>query len=188
MGYRDNLWRMLQPLGVYSEGGFGDGELGALGDALDQVETKLNQCLKESLVMSAEGTGLQHAEEIFPMQAGTGTNARREALQKLWQTDNLSCTNRGIEKTLAGCGIAATVGTTEACTALVILTEELTIWDEPVWIFWLLEQLIPCHLRTYVRYNYVDVSTGQSTMERSPLPTLRKRTQKEWEQLLGAYK
>lgn len=188
MGYRDNLWRMLQPLGVYSEGGFGDGALEALGAALDQVEERLDLCLKESLVMSAEGTGLSDAEQIFPMVAGTETDGRREALQKLWQTDNLSCTNQGIVKTLAGCGIAATVGTTEACTALVVLTEEVTIWDEPVWMFWILEQLIPCHLRTYVRFQYVNVSTGESVTERIPLPELRKRTQKDWEDLLGAYK
>lgn len=187
MGYQKNLWRMLQPLGVYSESGYSGGALTALGTAMDKAERKLCEQLRESLVLSAEDAGLTRAEEIFPMLAATETTVRREALKKLWQTDNLSCSVEGIIRTLEGCGVKASILSTGSFAVMVILPEAVTIWDEPVFLMWVLEQIMPCHLMVNVRLSYEDVETGQSMVERLPLKQLRQRTQKEWEQRLGAY-
>ncbi len=40
MGYRDHLWRMLEPLGVYGGEGYSGGELAALGAEMDRLQEK----------------------------------------------------------------------------------------------------------------------------------------------------
>lgn len=188
MGYRDYLWRMLQPLGVYTDGGFNGGELAALGAALDQAEQQLSDIWREITVISAERDGLSQAEQLFPMIAGTETEGRREALKKLWQTDNRSFSRSDIMETLEGCGLSVTVGAVgDTFEALVIFQNPLTIWDEPVFLFWLLEQVLPCHMAVTTRFTYVDINSGETVQERRTLEIMRQRTQAQWEQLLGAY-
>ena len=93
-----------------------------------------------------------------------------------------------MERTLTACGVPGTVGETGIkFEAIVSLTELLTIERDPVFQFWLLERIMPCHLVTVVVFTYVDVDSGETVRERTALSLIRQRTQGEWEQLLGAY-
>lgn len=187
MGYREYLWQMLQPLGVYSGSGFNGGEMTALGNALDQAEQYLDRVWQESVLMSAENDGLSKGETLFPMYPGTETEQRRRALQALWQTDNRCASRTGILKTLEACGIRVGLAALGQFQVIMVFSEPLTIYDEPVFLFWVLEQVMPCHLSVIIRFSYEDVNTKETVTERSSLKILRKRTQSQWEQLLGAY-
>lgn len=186
--YFDYLWRMLQPLGVYSGEGYNGGELKALGAALDSAQELLGEYFRESKVETAESTGLEKSEALFPMMTATATESRRAALETLFQTDNLCCSAEALEKTLEACGIYATVGEMGTQFQVIVgLTELLVIEKDPVFQFWLLEQLMPCHLVTIVVFQYEDVESGEIVHERMTLSLARQRTQSEWEQRLGAY-
>lgn len=186
--YFDYLWRMLQPLGVYSGEGYNGGELKALGASMDDVYRYLEGYARESLPETAEDAGLLAAEELFPMLKSETVESRRTALTVLFQTDNRCCSVSALEKTLGACGVPVTIGETgERFEVLVNLTEPLVIEHDPVFQFWLLEQLLPCHLVTVTAFQYEDVDTGEMVHERMTLSLIRARTQTEWEQRLGAY-
>lgn len=187
MGYKDHLWRMLQPLGVYSGVGFNGGEMAALGDALDQAEQYMDGLWTEMMVMSAEADGLRGAEALFPLLPAVDTESRREALQTLWQTDNRCFSKSSIVKTLKACGVSGSLAVVGTFQIMLVFPELLTIWHEPVFMFWAMEQVLPCHLAVTIRISYVDVNTEETVTERLSLSLLRKRTQSQWEQRLGAY-
>ncbi len=186
--YFDYLWRMLRPLGVYSGEGYNGGELKALGAALDSTQALLGGYLRESLVETAEGEGLEKAKALFPMMAAETIDRRRVALETLFRTDNLCCSADALERTLEACGIYATIGEMGTQFQVIVgLTELLVIEKDPVFQFRLLEQLMPCHLVTIVVFEYKDVESGEIVHERMTLSLVRQRTQTEWEQRLGAY-
>ncbi len=188
MGYRDHLWRMLQPLGVYSQEGFSGGALTALGTALDQAENQLSQVLTETKAESAEDEGLELAEALFPLLPKETVEQRKESLRTLYRVGNQSCCRDDIVAALSACGVYVTAGNTGTLfQVLVAFQNPLTIWDEPVFQFWLLEQMMPCHLVVTVRFTYISVETGEEVLERGTLNVIRRRTQSQWEALLGAY-
>ncbi len=194
MGYEENLWNLLRPLGVYREDGYSGGEIYALGKALDGAAAYLDKCMRETQVMTAQGSGLTLAEELFPRKPKTETDPerdaaqRREDLQKLWQTDCYCFSGRAIKRTMAGCGIEMMAGSNQPFFALVSLPLVLTIYDEPVFLFWLLEQMLPSHVDALVTYSYRDQETGEPGVYRNGLTNLRQMTQEQWEELLGDYK
>lgn len=186
MSYRDHLWRMLEPLGVYRGDGFSGGELAALGTGMDRLRKTLEEQQKEMLVMTAEGVGLELTEALFPVVSGEETAVRRAILSRMYRTDHGAFTKEALMETLTACGIPVTMGVTGTFTALVVLDTEMTIQRDPVWVFQTMERVLPCHLLVTVKYEYVEIDTGERKSERLPLKTLRKRTQSQWEQMLGA--
>lgn len=185
--YFDYLWRMLEPLGIYSGTGYNGGELQALGAALDRVQEKMGEYAREMLPGTAEEAGLEMAEGLFPMLASSDLTERRGALAVLFSTDNRCCGIEALVETLGACGVPVTMGETgNKWECIVSLTELLAIEDDPVFLFWLMEQVLPCHLVTVVVFDYVDVESGETVHERMTLSLIRQRTQAEWEQRLGA--
>lgn len=188
MGYYDYLWKMLQPLGVYSGDGYSGGELKALGTGLDQAQNTLDDHFREMLVCKAEHEGLLMAEQLFPMLAAEDTAKRRAALETLYQTDNLCCSKAALIQTLTACGIPVTISETDTKNQIMVsLTNKLVIEQHPVFQIWLLEQILPCHLVVTLILKYLNVNTGESINERISLSLARKRTQAQWESRLGSY-
>lgn len=183
MGYRAHLWRMLGHLGVYSQEGYSGGELGALGTGLDQAEAVIAWNAQESLVETAVREGLAGMEKIFPMEPEGSVQQRREALRTLIQTDNRCNTAAGIVETLGACGVQVTVSETgEKMQALVTLSSVLTMAEDPVFRFWAIEQVMPCHLNVICLYSYQDRSSGETMQESASLETLRARSRTQWEE------
>ena len=60
------LRQLLAPLGVYDlEGPFQNGELEALGEALDQAEAALDELHRESCLATAQDWGLERTASLF---------------------------------------------------------------------------------------------------------------------------
>ena len=76
------LRQLLAPLGVYNlEGPFQNGELEALGEALDQAEAALDELHRESCLATAQDWGLERTASLFRRRPIAATpKAMREAL------------------------------------------------------------------------------------------------------------
>ena len=79
------LRQLLAPLGVYDlEGPFQNGELEALGEALDQAEAALDELHRESCLATAQDWGLERTASLFRRRPIAATpKAMREALAAL---------------------------------------------------------------------------------------------------------
>ena len=186
--YYDYLWRMLQPLGVYSGEGYNGGELKVLGMALDRVQETLEEYGREGNPMSAEGEGLAVWESLFPIFGAANGGNRRDVLKTLFQTVSRGSNRQALLETLNACGMDVSLGETGTkFQVLVSFNNPMEITADPVFQLWLLEQVLPCHLVVIVVMDYVSVSTGEMAHERVTLDYLRHRSQEEWEALLGAY-
>lgn len=183
MGYRAHLWRMLGQLGVYSQEGYSGGELSALGTGLDQAEAAIAWNAQESLVETAVREGLVEVEKLFPMEPESSVQQRRAALRTLIQTDNRCNSAVEIQETLSACGVQAAVSETgEKMNALVTLPSVLTMADDPIFQFRVIEQVMPCHLNVICLYSYQDRSSGETMQESASLEDLRARSRTQWEE------
>ena len=76
------LRQLLSPLGVYDlEGPFQNGELEALGAALDQAEDALDELHRESCLATARDWGLERTAALFrrrPVAATPAPHRRRQ--------------------------------------------------------------------------------------------------------------
>lgn len=181
MGYRDHLWRMLEPLGVYRGDGFSGGELAALGEGMDRLREALDRHLRELPVVTAEAEGLEQTESLFSMKPAETLDSRRENLRKLFRTDHRAFTEAALTETLAACGIPVTLAMgEEAFVVTAELGKVLTMEEDPVWIMETLERVLPCHLSVMVCYEYGDGEAGQGELK-----ALRTWTRGQWEELLG---
>ena len=186
MGYRDHLWRMLEPLGVYRGDGFSGAELTALGSGMDQLLETLEEYLRELSVVTAEGEGLKLAEALFSLKPAGGLDSRRENLKTLFSTDHGSFTEAALVETLGALGIPVMLGMgTEPFTTKVTLGTALTKEADPVWIMETLERVLPCHLMVEVVYRYTNSETGETVSGEGSLNTLRTWSRSQWEALLG---
>lgn len=186
MSYRDHLWRMLEPLGIYRGDGFSGGELAALGAGMDRLREAYDRNLRETPVVTAEEAGLEMAESLFSMAVSQDTGSRRENLKTLFQTDHGAFTQSALTETLEACGIPVTLNTgEEAFTATAVLGRVLTMEDDPVWIMETLERVLPCHLMVMISFAYVDSAAAETVSAQEYLKTLRTWTRGQWEELLG---
>ena len=186
MGYRDHLWRMLEPLGVYRGDGYSGGELAALGTGMDELREAMERILLEMPVITAEDAGLEMAEGLFSVAASEDTESRRENLKRLFQTDHGAFTEAALTKTLEACGIPVTLALGESpFTATAVLGKMLTMEADPLWIMETLERVLPCHLMVEVVYRYTNSETGETVSGEGSLKTLRTWTRGRWEELLG---
>lgn len=184
--YFDYLWGMLEPLGVYRDGGYNLGELKALGQGMDKVQQQMEEYISEIDPGTATGNGLELAEGLFPMLAGNDTTSRREALAALFSVDTQWGSREGLTKTLEACGIPVTISeTTDPFCCQVTMREKLVIAKDPVFQLWVLECMMPCHMKVTVSLSYYDIRTSTTVSETMDLVDLRKRSQGAWEQRLG---
>lgn len=182
MGYADYLWHMLSPLGVYQRDGYGGGELTALGCGMDAAEAYISDCRGDMLLQTAGVRGISLLESLFPMvQKGSDLEARRNALMVLFGVQSASCTREGILAQLEACGVSAELTELEELGLKVTLTETLTLEDDPEFLMWLLETILPCHLSVTCECRYPAIN-GMTIFEEESLAVLRKRTRAEWEE------
>ena len=112
MSYTDELVNLLRPLGVYSfrEGSFSLAEMQALGTVLDAADETLDENLRESIVMTAEDTGLSRVEALFRSRPPAQTvQARRAAIAGFLQISGDSFTLEAINRCLIACGVSCVV-------------------------------------------------------------------------------
>lgn len=186
MGCGAELRKMLEPLGVYSFEGYSGGAINALGSSLDQAEAALTG-QKENLFLETAGErGLSALEALFPMLPGKDLENRRAALTVLLGENEGGFTRDGIIRTLGACSIPVTITEQSGLRILVTLEGEVTMEEDPVFLMWVLEQVLPCHLGVTCAYQYTAWDTGKLTQAQAALGTLRQRTRAEWEELLGA--
>lgn len=184
--YFDYLWGMLEPLGVYRDGGYNVGELKALGKGMDNVQQQMEQYINEIDPGTATGDGLTLAEGLFPMLISIATTSRREALSVLFSMDTQWGSRERLTKTLEACGIPVTISEgTEPFCCQVTMREKMVIAKDPVFQLQVLERIMPCHMKVTVTITYYDIRTSTTVSETMALEDLRKRSQGAWEQRLG---
>jgi hypothetical protein len=158
MGYAAYLRDLLRPLGVYelSASSFSGGELEALGSGLDALWEMAQVQQRESVVMTAEDTGLDAYESLFRNRpAASGTEARRAAIAALLQIGDDSFTLSALTKCLAGCGVEVAVAETDT-PGVVTVTFPGLIGEPPQWetVRTIIEDILPCHLQINYQFRY----------------------------------
>ena len=157
MGYRDYLAGLLRPLGVYdlSQESFSGAELAALGAALDAAQAQLETVLREALLETAQGLGLERYEALLTHRPPTQTAAqRRAALEALLRMNGTSAA--ALNAALAGCGVRARVDETQTAGVLqVSFPEQMGIPARIGEIQALVEDILPCHLAAAYFYRYL---------------------------------
>lgn len=152
------LRQLLAPLGVYDlEGPFQNGELEALGEALDQAEAALDELHRESCLATAQDWGLERTASLFRRRPIAATpKAMREALAALLRIGGDSFTLDAINDTISGCGVNARVRETgKAGTVEVSFPKVPGIppgFDE---IQKIVEDILPAHLLVQYHFWYL---------------------------------
>ena len=152
------LRQLLAPLGVYDlEGPFQNGELEALGEALDQAEAALDELHRESCLATAQDWGLERTASLFRRRPIAATpKAMREALAALLRIGGDSFTLDAINDTISGCGIKALVQEKEEFGYVrVIFPEVAGIPEGFEQIRTIILDIIPCHLEVEFYFRYL---------------------------------
>lgn len=162
MGYGEYLLSLLRPLGVYdlSESSYSGGEVAALGAALDALDAYAQALQRESLVMTAEGAGLEKMESLFPHLATAGClDERRNAISGFLQVSGDSFTADSLGRCLAACGTACMVTETEEPNVVCVRFPNVAGEPEQFEVKKaIIESILPCHLE--VRYNFTWCTFG----------------------------
>lgn len=156
MSYADYLRELLRPLGVYDlNGALNGGELDAEGLALDEVETQLEEILREIDLTAAESWGLERYAGLFARRPVAETREdMAAALAALLRIGGDSFTLAAINDTIAGCGVAAKVEETGVGTVAVSFPG---VAGQPAGfagIQKILEDILPPHLGIDYRFYY----------------------------------
>ena len=158
MGYATYLRELLRPLGVYelSESSFSGGELEARGTGLDGLWSRAQLQQRESIVMTAENSGLEAYEALFRNRpAAVGVDARRAAIAALLQIGDDSFTLSALTKCLTGCGVQVALEETGTPGTINVSFPDL-IGEPPQWetVRTIIEDILPCHLLINYRFRY----------------------------------
>ena len=160
MGYATYLKELLRPLRLYElDSGDGAVELECEGEQLDTIFTALETAQRESIVASAEDTGLSAYEEILPFVPAYVTDKdRRRAIEALLRIDSRSFTLKAINDTAAGCGIRALVEEEKntPLTVRVSFPYNRGVPEDFEPLQKRIEEILPCHLG--VVYEFVFAS------------------------------
>lgn len=185
MSYYAYLWRMLEPLGVYSNAGYSGAELKALGAAMDKVAGVISENLLEMLPMTAVGDGLRKARNLYPFHSvPEETEDIRSSLKVLSRVDHKCFTEFALEQTLSHLGIKVGFAIKGPEWVTVVFHEEVTKEVDIVQALYLLELVLPAHIYIECAIRYSDAVTGEMVNEKKPLGELRKRTKAEWDALM----
>jgi len=158
MGYRDYLREMLRPVGVYDlDSGVGGAELTIAGRALDELFASLETAEAESIIATAEGTGLRMYEQLLPYGTlNASAAARRKAIAALLLINESSFTVRAIAATLAGAGLDVEV--TEGENPQTVTVSFPDVYGAPEnfdAVKSRIESILPCHLGVDYRLRHL---------------------------------
>lgn len=157
MGYRENMIRLLRPLGIYElEKGYSGLELGVLGQRLDEFSARADEAEKESLLATAEYDGLTMWEQLFPYRpVAENVAGRRAAVAALLRIDGRSFTPAALNDTVKGSGYNATVEESgENMTVIVRFPDVLGVPKDFAKASERIESILPCHLQVVYLFNY----------------------------------
>ena len=149
MSYGTYLKDLLRPLRLYElDSGDGAAELECEGEQLDAVFAALETAQRESVVATAEDTGLSAYEEILPFVPAYVTDKdRRRAIEALLRIDSRSFTPAAVNDTIAGCGIRALVEETDTPqTVRVSFPYNRGVPEDFAPLQKRIEEILPCHL------------------------------------------
>ena len=157
VGYESYLQWLLEPLRLYDLHAPNNGaELAALGKELDTVSDMLTEAERESLLMTAEGEGLDRLEALFARKpASTTTQERREAIGALLRISEDSLTPAAINDTLKGCGIRAKAQEKADGGLRVVFPRTAGIPEEFEQIQKIILDILPCHLDVEFYFRYL---------------------------------
>ena len=158
MGYAAYLKNLLLPLGVYdlSVGSVSEGELYALGIALDTAAERLETVERESLTATAEDEGLDRREALFARKSAALTaESRRAAIAALLQIDGDSLTPEAINRTIQGCGVRAKALEVDTGRLRVIFPDVNGVPPEFREIENIVLDILPCHLEVEFYFRYL---------------------------------
>ena len=158
MGYAAYLKNLLLPLGVYdlSVGSVSEGELDALGSALDTAAERLETVERESLTATAEDEGLDRREALFARKSAALTaESRRAAIAALLQIDGDSLTPEAINRTIQGCGVRAKALEVDTGRLRVIFPDVNGVPPEFREIENIVLDILPCHLEVEFYFRYL---------------------------------
>ena len=158
MGYAAYLKNLLLPLGVYdlSVGSVSEGELYALGSALDTAAERLETVERESLTATAEDEGLDRREALFARKSAALTaESRRAAIAALLQIDGDSLTPEAINRTIQGCGVRAKALEVDTGRLRVIFPDVNGVPPEFREIENIVLDILPCHLEVEFYFRYL---------------------------------
>lgn len=155
--YEQYLIRLLAPLGLYDlRAPYNGGELAALGGALDSVSELVEQVERESLLVTAEGEGLDRREALFAHKpAAVTTEERREAIAALLRISEDSLTPAAMNDTLTGCGIRARAEEKADGGLCVIFPKTAGVPVEFEQIRKIILDILPCHLEVEFYFRYL---------------------------------
>ena len=154
MSYAQYLRELLRPLGVYDlTAPFNGGELDGAGVGLDGADVRLDEILRESLLVTAEAYGLERIATLLARRPVTeDPRALGEAMAALLRISGDSVTLSAINDTLSGCGIKARVMEEGVGSVTVHFPEVGGIpagFDE---LKQIIEDILPAHLE--VKYHF----------------------------------
>ena len=111
MSYGQYLRELLLPLGVYDlDAPFNGGDLEAAGQALDQMESQLEEVDREANLSTAQDWGLEQVARLFTRRpVADSPQELAQALAALLRIGGDSFTLSAINDTIAGCGVPARV-------------------------------------------------------------------------------
>ena len=158
MSYAQYLKELLAPLRVYElEDTANGGELEAEGQALDQVESTLEEIQREMLISTAEDRGLEAIESLLARRPVAATlEARRAALAALLRIGGDSFTLAAINDNLKGCGLNAVANETDTPGQVQVRFPDVPgIPDGFEEMREIIESILPAHLGIEYVYWYV---------------------------------
>ena len=151
------LRQLLAPLGVYDlEGPFQNGELEALGEALDQAEAALDELHRESCLATAQDWGLERTASLFRRRPIAATpKAMREALAALLRISGDCFTLAAVNDNLTGCGLNAVASEGELPGTVEVRFPEVPgVPDGFPAMRRIIEDILPCHLEIQYAFWY----------------------------------
>ena len=155
--YEQYLTRLLAPLGLYDlRAPYNGGELAASGGALDSVSELVEQVERESLLVTAEGEGLDRREALFAHKpAAVTTEERREAIAALLRISEDSLTPAAMNDTLTGCGIRTRAEEKADGGLRVVFPKTAGVPAEFEQIRKIILDILPCHLEVEFYFRYL---------------------------------
>jgi len=166
MGYETYLKDLLRPMRLYElDEGYGALELQALGGFMDELCADSDHAGRESILATAEDTGLDGWGSILAFYPASGSVEEvRAALAALIRIDGGSFTESALNATIRGIGVSAAVKESAIPqTVEVSFPGVKGVPDDFATIQARVELIIPCHLNivyVFKVFTWADLEAG----------------------------
>ena len=156
MAYGKYIKELLRPLGLYAlDEGYGAVEIDTIGAVLDGFGAQADAMERESLLATAEDSGLERWEQLFPYRPlSADAESRRAAVAALMRIDGRSFTLAALNDTVKGCGCNATVSEGEGRKILVHFPDVMGVPENFPLASRQMESILPCHLEIEYVFRY----------------------------------